>query len=106
MRDCDFGFAGNAKSHLKFRPIGARLDQAQVASVDPCELAGQIEAQAVAGDVLVGSAAVEALKDMLLGLGGDWGASIADGQEDPAFMFVAAYPDDSAWAVIFARVFQ
>ena len=104
--DGDFGFAGNTKSHLKFRPIGPRPDQTQVTSVEPCELAGQIEAQAVARNILIGSPPVKALKYALLRIRGDWGSGIADGKENPAFMLVAAYPDGSALTVIFAGVFQ
>ena len=64
------GFASKAKAHFEFCPIFHRTDQPQIAAVETRQLPREVQAETMAGNVLLHRAAVEAFEDVFApGLG-------------------------------------
>ncbi len=70
------------------------------------EFAGEVEAEAVAGDIFADDAAVEALENVPLCGGGNSGTGVADGEFDEAGVQARGDTDASVGTVIFAGVLE
>src|SRR5580700_3674061 len=97
---------GKLEAHLELRPGFIRTSQPHVAAVEAGELAGEVQAESMAGNIFADGAAMKPLENMRLGSRRNGPPGIANGENGPIAFHAGRDAKAASGPIILSRVFQ